>query len=51
MGLLLHSSCETPFFTKTFVETFTCILSLPKSQGGCMIEPMHAIMLPWQGAF
>jgi hypothetical protein len=22
MGLLLHSSCETPFFTKTFVETF-----------------------------
>jgi hypothetical protein len=23
MGLLLHSSCETPFFTKTFVETFT----------------------------
>jgi hypothetical protein len=26
MGLLLHSSCETPFFTKTFVETF---LSVP----------------------
>jgi hypothetical protein len=25
MGLLLHSSCETPFFTKTFVETFTSI--------------------------
>jgi hypothetical protein len=24
MGLLLHSSCETPFFTKTFVETFSC---------------------------
>jgi hypothetical protein len=23
MGLLLHSSCETPVFTKTFVETFT----------------------------
>jgi hypothetical protein len=54
MGLLLHSSCETPFFTKTFVETFKMIRRtahylVESSQQGwkhASVAAMHVAMLP-----